>query len=73
MVRLPMMEERSSIQLRNAPHRIRIGPAGWIYSAWQDQVYPKPKACEFDSLACLAQCFHTIEINRIPSATMTEI
>jgi uncharacterized protein YecE (DUF72 family) len=52
--------------------RIRVGPAGWSYSDWENVVYP-PHGSKFDPLAYLASFFDTIEINspfyRIPPQT----
>jgi len=54
--------------LRTA-HPIRVGPAGWSYTDWENVVYP-PHGSKFDPLAYLASFFDTIEINspfyRIP-------
>jgi uncharacterized protein YecE (DUF72 family) len=54
--------------LRTA-HSIRVGPAGWSYTDWENVVYP-PHGSRFDPLAYLASFFDTIEINspfyRIP-------
>lgn len=51
---------------------IRIGPAGWSYTDWENVVYP-PHGSKFDPLAYLASFFDTIEINspfyRIPPST----
>lgn len=48
---------------------IRVGPAGWSYTDWENVVYP-PHGSKFDHLAYLASFFDTIEINspfyRIP-------
>ncbi|HEX8171873.1 MAG TPA: DUF72 domain-containing protein [Thermoanaerobaculia bacterium] len=53
-------------------HPIRIGPAGWSYTDWENVVYP-PHGSKFDHLAYLASFFDTIEINspfyRIPPPT----
>ncbi len=53
-------------------NNVRIGPAGWSYTDWQNVVYP-PHKSKFDELAYLAQFFDTIEINspfyRIPPPT----
>ena len=53
----------------NLEPRIRIGPAGWSYTDWENVVYP-PHRAKFDHLAYLASFFDTIEINspfyRIP-------
>jgi len=50
-------------------HEIRVGPAGWSYTDWENVVYP-PHGSKFDHLAYLASFFDTIEINspfyRIP-------
>lgn len=50
-------------------HKIRIGPAGWSYTDWENVVYP-PHGSKFDPLAYLSSFFDTIEINsafyRIP-------
>jgi uncharacterized protein YecE (DUF72 family) len=57
--------------LKKSP-RIRVGPAGWSYSDWENVVYP-PHGSKFDHLAYLSQFFDTIEINspfyRVPPPT----
>lgn len=54
------------------PHKIRVGPAGWSYTDWENVVYP-PHGSKFDHLAYLSSFFDTIEINspfyRIPPPT----
>ncbi len=53
-------------------HKIRVGPAGWSYTDWENVVYP-PHGSKFDHLAYLSSFFDTIEINspfyRIPPPT----
>jgi uncharacterized protein YecE (DUF72 family) len=53
-------------------NKIRVGPAGWSYTDWENIVYP-PHGSKFDHLAYLASFFDTIEINspfyRIPPPT----
>ncbi len=50
-------------------NKIRVGPAGWSYTDWENVVYP-PHGSKFDHLAYLSSFFDTIEINspfyRIP-------
>jgi uncharacterized protein YecE (DUF72 family) len=57
--------------LRSA-NKIRVGPAGWSYTDWENVVYP-PHGSKFDHLAYLSSFFDTIEINspfyRIPPPT----
>jgi uncharacterized protein YecE (DUF72 family) len=57
--------------LRSTP-KIRVGPAGWSYTDWENVVYP-PHGSKFDHLAYLSSFFDTIEINspfyRIPPPT----
>jgi uncharacterized protein YecE (DUF72 family) len=53
-------------------NKIRVGPAGWSYTDWENVVYP-PHGSKFDHLAYLSSFFDTIEINspfyRIPPPT----
>jgi uncharacterized protein YecE (DUF72 family) len=59
-----------------APHRIRVGTAGWSYPDWKGQVYPKPQPRGFDPLTYLAHYFDAVEVNhtfyRIPDAKITQ-
>jgi len=50
-------------QNANAPHALRIGPAGWSYPDWAGYVYPSRKAKGFHEAAFLSEFFDTIEIN----------
>ena len=54
------------------PNKIRVGPAGWSYTDWENVVYP-PHGSKFDHLAYLSSFFDTIEINspfyRVPPPT----
>jgi uncharacterized protein YecE (DUF72 family) len=60
---------------QGGPRCIRVGPAGWSYSDWKGQVYPKPQPRGFDPLTYLAQYFDAVEINatfyRIPTPATT--
>lgn len=49
--------------MADAPHSLRIGPAGWSYPDWAGIVYPKRKPRGFHEAAYLAEYFDTIEIN----------
>lgn len=46
-----------------APHSLKIGPAGWAYPDWAGIAYPKPRPRGFHEAAYIAQYFDTIEIN----------
>jgi hypothetical protein len=43
-------------------HSIRVGPAGWSYKDWAEQVSPKPQPRGFDPLTYLARYFDAGEI-----------